>query len=84
MTKAILDMSPDATPSSAPQQPATEEEVGASTPEGPEVSEPEPTPATSYPEPTGVDKILVETMATNGSTVKLGQLERHLNQKLFR
>jgi Ca2+-binding RTX toxin-like protein len=34
--------------------------VEASTPEGPEVSEPEPTPAPSYPEPTGVDKILVE------------------------
>ena len=52
---------PDETPSPAPQQPAAEEEADASTPEAPEVSEPEPTPATIYPEPTGVDKILVET-----------------------
>jgi Ca2+-binding RTX toxin-like protein len=51
---------PDETPSPEPQQPTTGEEVGASTPEAPEVSEPEPTPAPSYPEPTGVDKILVE------------------------
>ena len=52
---------PDETPSPDPQQPAVEEEVDASTSEAPEVSEPEPTPAPSYPEPTGVDKILVET-----------------------
>ena len=52
---------PDETPSPDPQQPAVEEEVDASTSEAPEVSEPEQTPAPSYPEPTGVDKILVET-----------------------
>ena len=66
---------PDETPSPAPQQPATEEEVDASTPEAPEVSEPEPTPAPSYPEPTGVDKILVENYGyewVNGKAWKPG------------
>jgi hypothetical protein len=66
---------PDETPSPAPQQPATEEEVDASTPEAPEVSEPEPTPAPSYPEPTGVDKILVENYGyewINGQAWKPG------------
>ena len=66
---------PDETPSPAPQQPATEEVVDASTPEAPEVSEPEPTPAPSYPEPTGVDKILVENYGyewVNGKTWKPG------------
>ena len=52
---------PDETPSPTPQQPVAEEEVDASTPEAPEVSKPEPTPVPSYPEPTGVYKILVET-----------------------
>ena len=66
---------PEETPSPAPLQPAPEEEVDASTPKAPEVSEPEPTPAPNYPEPTGVDKILVENYGyewVNGKAWKPG------------
>jgi len=51
---------PEEIPNPKPEQSAIEEEVDATTPETSAVSKPEPTPAHSYPEPTGVDKILVE------------------------
>ncbi len=54
---------PEETPRPEPQQPAVEEEADVVQTETPEVSEPEPEPIPepSYPEPTGIDKILVET-----------------------
>ena len=68
---------PEETPAAGPQQPAETDEVDAVTPETPEVTapEPEPTPQPSYPEPTGVNKILVEKYGyewVNGKAWKPG------------
>ena len=68
---------PEETPAAEPQQPAEADEVEAVTPETPEATAPEPgpTPQPSYPEPTGVNKILVEKYGyewVNGKAWKPG------------
>ena len=68
---------PEETPAAGPQQPAETDEVEAVTPETPGVTAPEPelTPQPSYPEPTGVNKILVEKYGyewVNGKAWKPG------------
>ena len=68
---------PEETPAAEPQQPAVEEENEPVRPEAPEVTAPEPKPTSkpSYPDPTGVNKILVQKYGyewVNGKAWKPG------------